>query len=51
MMELIVDKFGGDFTSMIINFLVAGETQLGPKVYGVFKGGIITEFLEVFDLM
>ena len=51
MMEQIVDKFHGDFTSMIVNFLVAGEAKLGPKVYGVFKGGIITEFLEVFYLI
>lgn len=50
-MEQIVDKFHGDFTSMTINFLVAGEAQLGPKVYGVFKGGIITEFFEVLYLI
>ena len=37
-----------DLAGLYINYFLFGEANLGPKVLGVFKGGIITEFFEVF---
>ena len=43
------EAFEMDLTCIYINYLLVGEANLGPKVLGVFKGGIITEFFEVFQ--
>lgn len=42
------ERFQLDLTGLYINYLLIGQANLGPKVLGVFKGGIITEFFEVF---
>ena len=42
------ESFEIDLTSIYISYLLVGEANLGPKVLGVFKGGIITEYFEVF---
>ena len=46
--EKMEKTFNIDVASLYINYLLVGEANLGPKVLGVFKGGIITEFFEVF---
>ena len=43
------ESFQIDLTGVYINYLLVGEANLGPKVLGVFKGGIITEYFEVFQ--
>ena len=43
------EGFDINLTCLYINYLLVGEANLGPKVLGVFKGGIITEFFEVFQ--
>ena len=42
------ETFDEDVTGLYINYPLFGEVNLGPKILGVFKGGIITEFFEVF---
>ena len=46
--EKMEEIFLEDTMGLYISYLLFGEANLGPKVLGVFKGGIITEFFEVF---
>ena len=41
------EKLKTDLAGVYINYVLFSEANLGPKVLGVFKGGIITEFFEV----